>query len=97
MLGGVRPRPEIGFRLNHISYIIILLKTFTLLDNNNSTNTGTAMGELYWDDGDSVINDITTYNYYHFQFNFNVQATSAIFNITMDKKAVSLENFLDCS
>uniref|UniRef100_A0A914E020 Uncharacterized protein n=1 Tax=Acrobeloides nanus TaxID=290746 RepID=A0A914E020_9BILA len=48
------------------------------------------MGELYWDDGDSVINNITTYNYYHFQFNFNVQATSAIFNITMDKKATNL-------
>uniref|UniRef100_A0A914DWN8 Glycosyl hydrolase family 31 C-terminal domain-containing protein n=1 Tax=Acrobeloides nanus TaxID=290746 RepID=A0A914DWN8_9BILA len=52
------------------------------LDKNNKAN-----GELYWDDGDSVVDDISTYNNYRFEFSFSAQAQSSTLNITRTNKA----------
>jgi alpha-glucosidase (family GH31 glycosyl hydrolase) len=51
---------------------------------------GKASGELYWDDGETNINDIANYNYYHFTYNFYVNSNTATLNITMDRSATNL-------
>jgi len=48
-------------------------------------NKGTARGELFWDDGESLMEPIETAdNYYHFVFSM-VKAGSAQLTITCDK------------
>lgn len=55
------------------------------LDSNDKAN-----GELYYDDGVSIVpnDDLSQHNYYHFLFNFNADSNSASLNITRTRAAV---------
>ena len=62
---------------------------FLFLANDTNLN-GYANGELYWDDGESIIpdDDLSKHNYYHFLYNFTLNKQSASLNITCPKTAV---------
>ena len=66
--------------------IILLKKRFCLLLDTNLK----ATGELYWDDGESLVpnDDFSQHNYYHFLYNFTVNQQSASLTITRDRAAV---------
>ena len=53
-----------------------------------SVITATSTGELYWDDGDSVITDITTHSYFYWKFSFTVNNNVATLTITPQKTMV---------
>jgi hypothetical protein len=46
-------------------------------------NDGAALGQLYWDDGDSIIDNFVTYNYFQWTFNYTQTSTSA--QVTMQR------------
>ena len=60
-----------------------------------------ATGELFWDDGESIIpnDDLSQHNYHHFVYNFTLTNSLAVLNITQTRAAVSFlnekRNFLD--
>uniref|UniRef100_A0A914CID0 Uncharacterized protein n=1 Tax=Acrobeloides nanus TaxID=290746 RepID=A0A914CID0_9BILA len=72
-----RQKPSVTTTLSRLNEMQLLIT----LDTN-----GLAKGELYWDDGDSVIDDINTYSYYYFVYNFVVQKQNAVLNITLAKR-----------
>lgn len=45
-------------------------------------NVGEAQGELFWDDGESVVDKIETYNYLRFQFSVKANEQSINLDIT---------------
>lgn len=47
-----------------------------------------AHGELFWDDGETVVTNINTYNYNHYEFNFSATNNKATLNITQTKQGV---------
>uniref|UniRef100_A0A158Q8C6 alpha-glucosidase n=1 Tax=Elaeophora elaphi TaxID=1147741 RepID=A0A158Q8C6_9BILA len=49
-----------------------------------------AIGMLYWDDGESIVKDFTTYNYFHWLFEFVLSADRATLYITPNHTAVRL-------
>uniref|UniRef100_A0A0M3KE34 Maltase-glucoamylase n=1 Tax=Anisakis simplex TaxID=6269 RepID=A0A0M3KE34_ANISI len=52
---------------------------------------GIATGKLYWDDGESIIDDISTYNYSSWQLDFVVTDDRAALYITDSLKIPSLD------
>jgi hypothetical protein len=60
------------------------------LDYDNGRENLIASGELYWDDGDSIINDINLHNYYHFEFEFFASRDKAYLKITRLREAENL-------
>ena len=54
-----------------------------------------STGKFYWDDGESIIIDYNTYNYYLWNMNFTVTNSQAQLTITPAKVAVSLYLLLD--
>ncbi|KHJ78816.1 hypothetical protein OESDEN_21559 [Oesophagostomum dentatum] len=48
---------------------------------------GYAEGFLYWDDGESVIESFSTYNYYYWKFTYASTDEAAVISIKMDHKA----------
>ena len=71
----------LGKKKNHFVKKIV----HKLLDTNLK-----ATGELYWDDGESLVpnDDFSQHNYYHFLYNFTVNQQSASLTITRDRAAV---------
>ena len=59
-----------------------------ILANGNDSNTFVSSGELYWDDGDTIVDDFSTHNYHHILYSFTVNKASATLNITKAKTAV---------
>lgn len=51
----------------------------------------TAKGELYWDDGESIIEKIDTYNFYWFDFTFIVDKSIA--ELTIERKRDAVGSF----
>jgi hypothetical protein len=49
-----------------------------------------AKGELYWDDGESIINNVDDHNWYHFEFEFLVDKVKAELVINRKRQAVSI-------
>ncbi|VDK71935.1 unnamed protein product [Litomosoides sigmodontis] len=49
-----------------------------------------SSGMLYWDDGESIVEDFTTYNYFHWLFEFVLNADRATLYITPNHTAVGL-------
>lgn len=47
-----------------------------------------ANGQLYWDDGESIIDNFNTYPYYHWSFDFTLTDTAATLYITTINQAV---------
>lgn len=45
---------------------------------------------LYWDDGESIVEDFTAYNYFHWLFEFVLSANRATLYITPNHTAVSI-------
>uniref|UniRef100_A0A914E8N9 Uncharacterized protein n=1 Tax=Acrobeloides nanus TaxID=290746 RepID=A0A914E8N9_9BILA len=91
-LGGYilpRQRPStttVASRLNEFQLLVAL-------DANSQ-----ASGELYWDDGESLIpnDDYSQHNYHHFLYNFTVNNQSATLTITQDRIGTNLPlNTLD--
>jgi alpha-glucosidase (family GH31 glycosyl hydrolase) len=79
-----RQRPStttVASRLNELQLLVAL-------DTNNQ-----ASGELYWDDGESIVpnDDISQHNYYHFLYNFTVNQQSATLKITRNNTAMNLQ------
>uniref|UniRef100_A0A1I8B965 P-type domain-containing protein n=1 Tax=Meloidogyne hapla TaxID=6305 RepID=A0A1I8B965_MELHA len=46
--------------------------------------TLTAKGQLYWDDGESIISDFNTHQYYHFEFTIKINGKKG--NLTIIRK-----------
>uniref|UniRef100_A0A914EBC2 P-type domain-containing protein n=1 Tax=Acrobeloides nanus TaxID=290746 RepID=A0A914EBC2_9BILA len=84
-----RQRPStttVASRLNEFQLLVAL-------DANSQ-----ASGELYWDDGESLIpnDDYSQHNYHHFLYNFTVNNQSATLTITQDRTGTNLPlNTLD--
>jgi hypothetical protein len=64
-------------------------QAFLKLQNGVSiAETGSANGQLYWDDGDTVPpDDLTMHNYYSWQFLYSSTPNKAYLNITSTKSA----------
>uniref|UniRef100_A0A914EEX1 P-type domain-containing protein n=1 Tax=Acrobeloides nanus TaxID=290746 RepID=A0A914EEX1_9BILA len=83
--GHILPRQRPGMtttesRKNELQLLIAL-----------ETEKGTsAHGELYWDDGESIIDDFATYNYHHWEFTFTLSKSRAVLNITQTRTATDL-------
>ncbi|VBB29260.1 unnamed protein product [Acanthocheilonema viteae] len=45
---------------------------------------------LYWDDGESIVKDFTTYNYFYWLFEFVLSADTATLYITPNRTATGL-------
>lgn len=43
-------------------------------------------GTLYWDDGETIVNDFNSYDYHQFDFMYNSTATGGSVTITHSKK-----------
>lgn len=61
---------------------ILFLKKFIILHfkkaNSESSLSGLSMnaeGEMYWDDGETIVDDFDKHPYYHFQFTVNATKT----------------------
>lgn len=89
-----RQRPStttVASRLNEFQLLIALgelifmLYKIYFLDQNLG-----ATGELFWDDGESIIpnDDLSQHNYYHFFYNFTLTNQLARLNITQNRMAV---------
>lgn len=62
---------------------------------NDANQNQYADGVLYWDDGETWVDDFSTHNYYYFQFSFYAEPHYGQLNITMAKKAVRKITRLD--
>uniref|UniRef100_A0AC34RMQ6 Uncharacterized protein n=1 Tax=Panagrolaimus sp. JU765 TaxID=591449 RepID=A0AC34RMQ6_9BILA len=60
---------------------------FELLIAFTSEDTPTSNGELYWDDGESLFDDISNHNYYHFTFFSQLSSTNFILQINKIRSA----------
>uniref|UniRef100_A0A914EDP5 P-type domain-containing protein n=1 Tax=Acrobeloides nanus TaxID=290746 RepID=A0A914EDP5_9BILA len=82
--GYIVPRQKPGMttvasRMNEFQLLIALA--------NSSNNNFVATGELYWDDGETIVEDFGTHNYYHFLYKFTLNQNTAMLNITRDRNA----------
>ena len=102
-LGGYilpRQRPStttVASRLNEFQLLVALGKRIAFFPRNCSLDANSqASGELYWDDGESLIpnDDYSQHNYHHFLYNFTVNNQSATLTITQDRTAVFFQQFL---
>uniref|UniRef100_A0A7E4ZV58 F5/8 type C domain-containing protein n=1 Tax=Panagrellus redivivus TaxID=6233 RepID=A0A7E4ZV58_PANRE len=59
---------------------------------NDPSGTGSATGELYWDDGEAWIDlgAIEQHDYFHFTFKFTYTKASATLKITAERNATAL-------
>uniref|UniRef100_A0A7E4VL12 Alpha-glucosidase n=1 Tax=Panagrellus redivivus TaxID=6233 RepID=A0A7E4VL12_PANRE len=57
-----------------------------------STGTGSASGEMYWDDGEAWIDlgEIESSDFFHFKFDFKYDPESATLTITSDKMVANM-------
>ena len=54
----------------------------------NGQTSLTASGELYWDEGETIVDNIETYNNYHFEYSFLASNATGTLTINMTKQAV---------
>uniref|UniRef100_A0A914ECA2 P-type domain-containing protein n=1 Tax=Acrobeloides nanus TaxID=290746 RepID=A0A914ECA2_9BILA len=81
-----RQKPDVttvATRLNEFQLLVALA-------NGSDSNTFVSSGELYWDDGDTIVDDFSTHNYHHILYSFTVNKASATLNITKAKTATGL-------
>ncbi|KHJ91485.1 glycosyl hydrolase, family 31, partial [Oesophagostomum dentatum] len=50
-----------------------------------------AEGFLYWDDGESIVESFSTYNYYYWKFKYVTSDKNAMLTITLERNATNLE------
>ncbi|KAH7684466.1 Protein AAGR-2 [Aphelenchoides avenae] len=63
-------------RLNEFQLLVAL---------EHSSGVSTAFGELYWDDGESVVTDFDRHDFYHFTFNVTVDHKQTTIVIHADR------------
>lgn len=68
----------------------LLQSLLKFLDVNVDQGTLHASGELFWDDGDAIIDDINLHNYFHFKFEFFSTKNEAYLKINQVRKAKDL-------